>query len=166
MVYNQQVPPTALISHPHNMSSWWTCTHKYILFHSFLSRAWVSPTLVKWHPRDLCIYLSMYRTSFRNECPRVLIHWTASILPCIIQFRKCHYVQIVETGLILHNLLEYASSLLLNTHDSIIMSLGTAAVHAARPEGFWSWGPWGEWELVDSSVMFRGSNSWEPLISV
>ena len=32
----------------------------------------------------------------------VLIHWTASILLCVIQFRKCHYVQIIETGLILH----------------------------------------------------------------
>ena len=34
--------------------------------------------------------------SFR-KCPRVLIHWTASILLSVIQFRKCNHVQIIET---------------------------------------------------------------------
>ena len=34
--------------------------------------------------------------------PRVLIHWTASILLSVIQFLKCHHVQIIETFLFLH----------------------------------------------------------------
>ena len=34
--------------------------------------------------------------------PHILIYWTASILQCLIQFRKCHHVQIIETGSILH----------------------------------------------------------------
>ena len=34
--------------------------------------------------------------------PRVLIHCTASILLSVIQFRKCHHVQIIETASILH----------------------------------------------------------------
>ena len=49
----------------------------------------------------ICIYLSMYRTSFRN-CSRVLIHWTASILLSVIQFCKFHYVQIIGTASIFH----------------------------------------------------------------
>ena len=48
-------------------------------------------------PRNVYIYVYMYRTSFR-KCPRVLIHWTASILLSVIQFRKCHHVQIIETA--------------------------------------------------------------------
>ena len=45
----------------------------------------------------------MYRTSF-HKCPRVLIHWTTSILLSVIQFRKFefHYVQIIETASIFH----------------------------------------------------------------
>ena len=34
--------------------------------------------------------------------PCVLIHWIASILQCVIQFCKCHHVQITETASILH----------------------------------------------------------------
>ena len=72
-----------------------------------LERAWASPTLVKLCPL-WCLYVSMfvylytlYRTSFR-KFPRVLIHWTASILLSVIQFRKWHHVQIIETASILH----------------------------------------------------------------
>ena len=46
-------------------------------------------------------HIYLYRTSF-YKCPRVLIHWTASILLSIIQFRKCHHVQIIEVASILH----------------------------------------------------------------
>ena len=49
----------------------------------------------------ICWYISMYRTSFR-KCPRILIHWTASILLSVIKFRKYHHVQIIETASILH----------------------------------------------------------------
>ena len=49
----------------------------------------------------ICLYLCLYRMSFR-KCPCVLIHWTASILLSIIQFRKCHHVQIIEAASILH----------------------------------------------------------------
>ena len=42
----------------------------------------------------------MYCTSF-CKCPHVLIHWIASILLSVIQFRKCKF-QIIETASILH----------------------------------------------------------------
>ena len=48
------------------------------------------------------IYLCRY-VSYVIKCPCVLIHWTAaSILLSVIQFRKCHHVQIIETASILH----------------------------------------------------------------
>ena len=50
---------------------------------------------------SLVIYLSIVRHSV-NKCPRVLIHWTSSILQCVINSVKCHYVQIIETTSILH----------------------------------------------------------------
>ena len=47
------------------------------------------------YPRS--IYLSMiYRTSFR-KCPAFY-----SILQCVIQFHKCHHVQIIQIASILH----------------------------------------------------------------
>ena len=64
------------------------------------------------------IYLCLYRTctSFR-KCPRILIHWTASILLSVIQFRKCHHVQIIETASILH--LQWATTIQLGQAESV-----------------------------------------------
>ena len=44
-----------------------------------------APHLSNGVPRNLCIYLCIIRHSV-NKCPCVLIHWTASILQCIINF--------------------------------------------------------------------------------
>ena len=70
-----------------------------------LSEPHTGQTLTASPAMFICIYLSiyvcMYRTSFR-KCPHVLIHWTASILLSVIQFRKFHYVQIIETASIFH----------------------------------------------------------------
>ena len=78
-------------------------------------------------PRDvyLCLFVYMYRTSFRKY-PRILIHWTASILLSVIQFRKFHYVQIIETASILH--LQWTTSMymLLTTHDRQCTTTSTA----------------------------------------
>ena len=54
-----------------------------------------------WSNSIPCDDICSYRTSFR-KCPRVQIHWTASILLSVIQFRKCHHIQIIETASILH----------------------------------------------------------------
>ena len=40
----------------------------------------------------VCMYVCIVFLSV-NNCSRVLIHWTASILQCVIQFPKCHQVQ-------------------------------------------------------------------------
>ena len=40
-------------------------------------------------------------TSF-CKCLRILIHWIASILQCIVQFCNGHYVKIIETASVLH----------------------------------------------------------------
>ena len=57
------------------------------------------------------IFICMSRTSFR-KCPRILIHWTALILQCVImQFRKCHHVQIIETASILHLQWAYSTTM-------------------------------------------------------
>ena len=47
------------------------------------------------------IYMYLVRHSI-NKYPCILIHWTGSILLSVIQFRKCHHVQIIETASILH----------------------------------------------------------------
>ena len=72
------------------VSSWPFCT---VLIGASLSK----PHTCQTASRDL----SIYRTSF-HKWPRILIHWTASILQCVIQFRKCHHVQIIKTAPILH----------------------------------------------------------------
>ena len=47
------------------------------------------------------VYVCIKRHSV-NKCPRALFHWTTLILQCVIQFLKCHQVQIIETSSILH----------------------------------------------------------------
>ena len=63
------------------------------------------------------IYLCIVRHSV-NKCPRVLIHWTASILQCVIQFRKCHHVQIIETASILHLWCNETNGCTFDSHDT------------------------------------------------
>ena len=83
----------------------------------------MSPTLVKQCPLQ-CLYIYMYRTSFR-KCPCILIHWTASILLSVIQFRKCHHLQIIQT---VHLPTSTSMCTLLTTHDStaVLVQLGQA----------------------------------------
>ena len=71
------------------------------------------------------MFISMYRTSFR-KCPRILIHWTSSILLSAIQFRKCHHVQIIETPSILH--LQWATT----SMCTLLVLLGQATAKSAN----------------------------------
>ena len=52
------------------------------------------------------IYLSTYDLSIVchsvNKCPRVLIHWTASILQCVINSVSAITFNVIENALILH----------------------------------------------------------------
>ena len=98
-----------------------------------LGRAWASPTLVKRLPPRSMIYVCLVRHSV-NKCPRVLIHWTASILHCIINSVNATHVQIIETASILHLQWAYSTTtsrctLLLTTHDTTQLHHSLIIVH-------------------------------------
>ena len=62
--------------------------------YKLLGRAWASPTLMKRRPPRsiyLCIFVHVYMHIYVcivhhsiNKCARILIHWTALILQCVI----------------------------------------------------------------------------------
>ena len=96
------------IIYPAFVAPWccWLCSHCHNIISSgsppvfFECTSWgepeQAPHLSNGVPHDLCIYLSMYHTSFRKQMPPCSNSLDSFNFTMCHQFHKCHHVQIAS----------------------------------------------------------------------